>query len=111
MGSLPAWSMAMRPASTSVATTSCPAYDKQPPVTSPTYPHPITAKRKRGPPVQRQPERNRPLVDHSAQTRSLRPRAQSKESECAKKSKSHSAWLDGASEIVCNALIAYCLLD
>src|SRR5579862_3347536 len=71
MGSLPAWSMAMRPASTSVATTSWPAYPRQPPVTSPTYPHPITARRKGSPPLERQPARGLPRVDDSAETRFL----------------------------------------
>src|SRR5712671_2133137 len=43
MGILPACSVAMRDASLSVATTSCPASARQLPETSPTYPHPITA--------------------------------------------------------------------
>src|ERR1700756_4642127 len=43
MGILPACNVAMREASLSVATTSCPASARQLPETSPTYPHPITA--------------------------------------------------------------------
>src|SRR6266852_8458399 len=43
MGIFPACKVAMRDASLSVATTSCPASARQLPETSPTYPHPITA--------------------------------------------------------------------
>src|SRR6516164_2096203 len=50
MGTPPAWSLAMRSRSMSVQTTSCPASARQAPVTSPTYPHPMTERRKGKPP-------------------------------------------------------------
>src|SRR5690242_1835066 len=46
MGTPPALSLAMRSASISVQTTSWPASARQAPVTSPTYPHPMTESRK-----------------------------------------------------------------
>src|SRR5215469_3208995 len=45
MGTLPALSCAMRFSSMSVQNTSWPAAARHAPVTSPTYPHPITVKR------------------------------------------------------------------
>src|SRR5215469_1402284 len=50
MGTPPAWSLAMRSRSMSVHTTSCPASARQAPVTSPTYPHPMTERRNGKPP-------------------------------------------------------------
>src|SRR5215471_1555799 len=47
MGTWPAFSWAMRPASMSVHITWCPASARQAPVTKPTYPQPITDRRKR----------------------------------------------------------------
>src|SRR5712664_211541 len=50
MGTPPALSLAMRSRSMSVQTTSCPASARQAPVTKPTYPQPMTERRKKGSP-------------------------------------------------------------